>query len=195
MQSHCFMYLTHWGWVTHICASKLTIIGSDNGLLPGQHQAIIWTNAGIFLIGPLRTNFSEMLIKIYIFWFKKMHLKMSSGIWWPYCLGLNVLKASAKDDNDGLVQDCNISSALAMEILQSCTKPSTNVFVYFNVSEKNILKLYYTIFFFIVWNVSVQTAVRLYCKFVTSQVSEEYFERNFEKVPTVCHCFLIGFWW
>ena len=24
---------------------------------------------------------------------------------------------------DGLVQDCSISSALAMEILQSCTKP------------------------------------------------------------------------
>ena len=31
---------------------------------------------------------------------------------------------------DGLVQDCNISSALTMEILQSCTKPSilTSVF-------------------------------------------------------------------
>ena len=26
---------------------------------------------------------------------------------------------------DGLMQDCSISSALAMEILQSCTKPST----------------------------------------------------------------------
>ena len=25
---------------------------------------------------------------------------------------------------DGLVQDCSISSALAMDILQSCTKPS-----------------------------------------------------------------------
>ena len=24
---------------------------------------------------------------------------------------------------DGLVQDCSISSALAMELLQSCTKP------------------------------------------------------------------------
>ena len=37
---------------------QLTIIGSDNGLLPGWHQAIIWTNAGILLIGPLVTNFS-----------------------------------------------------------------------------------------------------------------------------------------
>ena len=50
----------------HISISKLTIIGSDNGLAPGRHQAIIWTNAGILLIGPLRTNFSEILIKIYI---------------------------------------------------------------------------------------------------------------------------------
>ena len=27
--------------------AALTIIGSDNGLTPGQHQAIIWTSAGI----------------------------------------------------------------------------------------------------------------------------------------------------
>ena len=26
---------------TYLCIGKLTIIGSDNGLLPGQHQAII----------------------------------------------------------------------------------------------------------------------------------------------------------
>ena len=40
--------LTHWGRVTHICIGKLTIIGSDNGLLPSRRQAITWTNAGIF---------------------------------------------------------------------------------------------------------------------------------------------------
>ena len=56
--------LTHWGWATHICVGKLTIIGSDNGLLPGWRQAIIWTSAGILLIGPLGTNFSEILIGI-----------------------------------------------------------------------------------------------------------------------------------
>ena len=42
-------HLTHWGRVTHICVSKLTIIGSDNDLSPGRHQAITWTNAGILL--------------------------------------------------------------------------------------------------------------------------------------------------
>ena len=50
----------HWCWITsgqhlvhdltrvaHICVSKLTNIGSDNGLPPGWHQAIIQNNAGI----------------------------------------------------------------------------------------------------------------------------------------------------
>ena len=177
--------------MTHICVSKLIIIGSDNGLSPGRRQAIIWTNAGILLIGPLGTNFNEILIEIHIFSFKKMHLKMLSGKRRPFCLGLNVLthwcvpfnnrnshtwlkqtmmrswhgntfwitgplwRESFKGlvmwgfdvffdatlDNllnnqvtsdfiyqeahvDGLVQDCSNSSALAMELLQSCTKPS-----------------------------------------------------------------------
>ena len=65
--------LTHWGRVMHICVSKLTIIGSDNGLSPGRRQAIIWTNAGILLIGPLGTNFNDISIKIHIFSFNKIH--------------------------------------------------------------------------------------------------------------------------
>ena len=52
-------YLTHWGRMTHICVTNLTIIGSNNGLSPGRHQAIIWTDDGILLIGPLGTNFRE----------------------------------------------------------------------------------------------------------------------------------------
>ena len=83
-----FAAYTHF---THICVSKLTIIGSDNGLSPGRRQAIIWTNAGILLIGPLGTNFSEILIEIHTFSSKKTHLNMSSGKWRPFCLGLNVL--------------------------------------------------------------------------------------------------------
>ena len=172
--------------MTHICVSKLTIIGSDNGLSPGRRQAIIWTNdnilvraaqfsfrpadflplhfglnfrnpsyiyiracciiyicslyhsvhkftvnnpdlciigleifnwkdwfdnllchlvrpwrtsppspplcaALILVIEPLGTNFSEISIEINTFSFKKMPLKMSSGKWRPFCLGLNVL--------------------------------------------------------------------------------------------------------
>ena len=83
--------MCNWGRVTHICVGKLTIIGSDNGLSPGRRQAIIWTNAGILLIGPLGTNFSETLIAMEAFSFKKMHLKKSSAKWRPFCLGPNVL--------------------------------------------------------------------------------------------------------
>ena len=56
--------LTHWGRVTHICVGKLIIIGSDNGLSPDRRQAIIWPNARLLSIGPLRTYFNENLIKI-----------------------------------------------------------------------------------------------------------------------------------
>ena len=45
---------------TNVCVSKLTNIGSDNGLLPGRRQAIICTNAGILLIGPLGTNLVKL---------------------------------------------------------------------------------------------------------------------------------------
>ena len=53
--------------MTLICVGKLTIIGSDIGLSPGRR------------------------IEIDTFSFKKMHLKMSSAKWQPFCLGLNVL--------------------------------------------------------------------------------------------------------
>ena len=83
--------------MTHICVGKRTIIGSDNGLSLGQRQAIIWANAGTLLIWPLGTNFSEILIEIYTFSLKKMHLKTSSGKWRPFfslCLnGLNYIYA------------------------------------------------------------------------------------------------------
>ena len=83
--------LTHWGRVMHICVSTNTNIGSDNGLSPGRRQAIIGTNAGILLTGPLGPNFSEILFEILTFLFKKMRFKASSAKRRPFCLGLNVL--------------------------------------------------------------------------------------------------------
>ena len=65
--------------------------GFANGLSSGQRHAIIWTNAGILLIGPLGTDFNEVLIEIHKFVFKNVHLKISSGKWRPSCLGLNAL--------------------------------------------------------------------------------------------------------
>ena len=49
--------------------------GSDNGLMPVQRQAIIWTNADLLSIGPLGTKFSDILIKIQNFSLMKMCLK------------------------------------------------------------------------------------------------------------------------
>ena len=78
--------------MTHKSVNRLTITASDNGFSPGRRQAIIWTNAGILLIGPLGTNFSENLIEILAFSFTKMRLKVSSAKWRPFGLGLNVLR-------------------------------------------------------------------------------------------------------
>ena len=62
----CHFINTQAEW--RICASdNLAIIVSDNGLSPGRQQAIIWTDAGILLIGPLGTNFDEILIGIQTF--------------------------------------------------------------------------------------------------------------------------------
>ena len=83
--------LTHGGRTTYTYVGNRTIIGSGNGLSPGRCRAIVWTNAGIWLIAPSGTNFSEILIDIHTFSLKKMHLKMSSVKWRPSCLGLNVL--------------------------------------------------------------------------------------------------------
>ena len=94
--------LTNWGRSMHVCIIKQAIIGLDNGLSPGRLQAIIWTNVGILLIGPLGTNISEILIKIFTFSFKKMYLKRLSGKWWTVCLGLNVLTSSSSPETSVL---------------------------------------------------------------------------------------------
>ena len=71
IKSHLF---THWGWMTHICISNHSVIGSDNGLSPDRRQAIIWTNAEILLTEPLVTNFSKILSKL-------IHLHSRKCIW------------------------------------------------------------------------------------------------------------------
>ena len=76
------------GMEKHIHSHTSTV--QPNGL----SEAIIWTNAGLLLIGPLGTNFSEILIEILTFSFRKMRLKVSSAKRRPFCLGLNMLRIS-----------------------------------------------------------------------------------------------------
>ena len=66
--------VTYWGRVCiYVC--------SHNGLSPGRHRTIVWTIAGILLIEPLGTNFSEKLIKSRVFSFRKIQLNVLSGKW------------------------------------------------------------------------------------------------------------------
>ena len=75
----------------HLFIGTQTIVGSDNGLSSGWRQAIIWTNAGVLLMGPLGTNFSEFVIEILTFSSKKMHLKVLSAKLQPFCPGADEL--------------------------------------------------------------------------------------------------------
>ena len=63
----------------------------------------------------------------------ELHLSCTNPLIWGLCCELevwsmcyvgNFIAVTEPDHIDGLVQDCSISSVLAMEILQSCTKPS-----------------------------------------------------------------------
>ena len=85
---------------------------NDNGLLSGRCQAIIWTSAGILLIG---TNFNEILIEIHIFPFKKMHLKMLFAKWRLFHLVPNVLAKMLR---------CN--SVQGSSVLSICVKPGVS---------------------------------------------------------------------
>ena len=70
---------------------NLVIIGSGNGLLPVQRQAITWPNAALLSTAPLGTNSSEFEIVIQKFSFIKKCLEMSSVKWWPFCPGADEL--------------------------------------------------------------------------------------------------------
>ena len=72
--------------MTHICVCNVTIIGSDNGLSPGRRQAIIWTNVGILLIGPLGLNSNEIFNRNRIFFIWKYLLENGNFWSWPQCV-------------------------------------------------------------------------------------------------------------
>ena len=71
-------------WLSRV--SKLTTIGSDDGLSPSRRQAITGISAGILSIRTLGTHFSA-------FSFKEMHLKIPSAKLRQLCLELNMFTA------------------------------------------------------------------------------------------------------
>ena len=75
--------LTRWGGVMHICISKLTIIGSDNGLLaPSHYLNQCWNIVNSNLRNKLQLKLQQ---NSYIS-FRKMHLNVSSVKWQQFCL-------------------------------------------------------------------------------------------------------------
>ena len=189
-------HLINWGPVMHICVSKLTIIGSDNGLSPDRHQAIIWTNAGILIFGPLGTNFSEILIEIHVFSFKKMHLKMSSGKWQPFCLGLNVLiptsmcqvfsDCSSRGNNINPLVGCKGHLGSVRPVLNFTDRQWTNCGIK-NQVQRNFTTLYRLIpfclqfgmtgclsTFFVNWNYNSNKMQLIYSHIIIHNKVEEY---------------------
>ena len=65
--------------VPYICVGNWVNIDSGDGFSPVRHQSITWTSAGLQSIGPLGTNFSEIVIEIQTLSLK-LHLKVSSAI-------------------------------------------------------------------------------------------------------------------
>ena len=62
-------------------------------------------------------------LKIYIFPFKKKHLKMSLGKWWPFCYGLNVLN--------------HVGQTYILSLLQSMSAPHFCYSDYLQASKVN----------------------------------------------------------
>ena len=112
--------------MTHICISKLIIIGSDNGLSPGRRQAIIWTNAGILFIWPIGTTISEILIKIHVFFiqenaFENIVCEMSAILSRPQCVKIIQSLWTFIDTSIALWLSCmsNFNQALAWKLANS----------------------------------------------------------------------------
>ena len=112
--------------MTHICVDNLTTNASDNGLSPGRNQASIWTNAGIVLIGPLGTNFNEILVEVDTFSFRKRHLKMSSGNVGHFVLNAGLLAVSMTGHwRCYVTSSVKVSHAMCPEVLPKCHLPLT----------------------------------------------------------------------
>ena len=62
------------------------IVGSGNGLLPAQHQAITWTNINVLSTEPLRRNLNEIWIKMWNYYSTKIldNLYRTPSVNWSY---------------------------------------------------------------------------------------------------------------
>ena len=82
--------LTHWGRVAHLWVSILTIIGSDNGLLPGWTSHYLnqcWNIVNWSLRNKLQWNFNRnSYISIQENAFESVVCEMVAILSWPQCV-------------------------------------------------------------------------------------------------------------
>ena len=164
---------THWGWVTHICISKLVTIGSDNCLSPDQHQAIIWTNAGILLIGPLRTNFSEI--------FENVIRKMAAILSRPQYVNQNLFSVQVLVLN---IAECQTENEVFAKLKMTCNTV---------ISEHDIKLYFHSKQFFLMIRHSEDIKIyflnwkyKMFTKYNVSQQWKQCGERNFW--VNIIHC-------
>ena len=123
----CWYWPIEAEWRIYVSVNYI-IIGSDNGLSPGQCQAIIWTNAGILSNRPSGTNFSEILIEIHTFSFKniciwKCRLEngshfVSSSMYQCDCLCSHHISSTTQ--RQATMRDMDIESRKSRAVLQDC---------------------------------------------------------------------------
>ena len=92
-----------------------TITASGNGVSPVCCQATTWINVNLLSVGSLGTYLGNLNQHIKISQFKNVNI-------------------------DGLVQDCSNSIANALELLQSCTKPSACGLLYSTCNPNKTLE-------------------------------------------------------
>ena len=146
--------------MTHICIGKQTIIVSDNGLSPGWHQAIIWTNAGILLIGPLWTNFNEILVQMEAFLLKRILLKMLSVICCSFCLGLSVLMGLHCIMFHWMSMQCKCIVVL-FSTFPLGKAPLLFIPTYHYCNWPNVLLLFFTLF--VIYTPYIMTVMPIHC--------------------------------
>ena len=75
-------FVCHWSGSSLVQVMACRLFGA---------KPFTWTNGAILSIGHLGTNFGEFYLKFKHFRWIKMHSKMSSAKWRPFCLGLDVV--------------------------------------------------------------------------------------------------------
>ena len=124
-----YQYLTHCGLIMPYGDRSGSILAQLMAWSPtapshclNQYNLLSWLIISEVLWHLPERNFTFCMMSLKIIC-PVSSLEWVSFVWiyWMSCvICLNIL---CNEYIDGLVQDCSISSALAMEILQSCTKP------------------------------------------------------------------------